>query len=437
MFTFQAAGPVSNKVAIRNPLQPRLAVAEKSRIDLTKITGIDCRRLGRLPVPRQPPQICSHPESSVNNDRRLPAPRISNTRRTLRAIPAWCVSLAVHALLCACLVFGMERPGIPDGAETRQKTLQLSARFTSISTTDKSSPQPVVDFVADHETPPQQPVPLETVESPESRLVDADSPGEAVAAASSPTAVVGDEGPATPLSPPATGNVTPGNPPSMQRPRGTASHFAALLSASSRFADQQASSETLNDETDGDNTDQQFGHPNGASFFHISAQGQHFCYVVDCSSSMEDEHAIAMARTELNASLRRLDASKQFQILFYDSELHPLVDRGREIFFATETNRTLARQFMSSQQPNNRALHKPALLAALRSKPDVIFLLTDGQLPELSARDLHDLKTSNKRRIQINVIEFGKGARLGRNWLEQLAQDHRGMYRYEDITTGQ
>jgi hypothetical protein len=149
---------------------------------------------------------------------------------------------------------------------------------------------------------------------------------------------------------------------------------------------------------------------------------------------MEDDNAMTIAAAELNASLRRLDAAKRFQIIFYDSELHRLENGGRETFLATDANRRLARQFISSQQPNNRAMHMPALLAALRSNPDVIFLLTDGQLPELSARDLYELKSANKRRVQINVIEFGKGAQLGKNWLNQLAEDHRGAHRYEDIT---
>lgn len=355
-------------------------------------------------------------------------------RRIRRVIPAWCVSLGVHGLLCACLFFGVDRLGIPDGSGADQRARPLSARFTSIDTRDESSAESSVEFVTNDETPPQQPDPAEMAESGESPPDESDLNAVAVATVSRPADIVPDEGPAIPVPQPETIEAVPDNAPRSRRPRGAASLFASLLPASSRFSDAPARHDDLPGEADGNGAGQQFGQPNGTSFFQIRAQGAHFCYVVDCSSSMEEGNAIAIARGELNASLRRLDTSKQFQILFYDSELHPMIDRGRDVFFATDTNRTLARQFMSGQQPNNRAMHKPALLAAFRSNPDVIFLLTDGQLPELSARDLYDLKINNKRRIQINVIEFGKGAKLGTNWLDQLAQDHRGMYRYEDIT---
>ena len=71
----------------------------------------------------------------------------------------------------------------------------------------------------------------------------------------------------------------------------------------------------------------------------------------------------------------------------------------------------------------------------LRSAPDVIFFLTDGDTPDLSQRDLKDLRDANRNNSQIHVIQFGKGAKFGAtNWLEQLAKDHRGTYRYRDVT---
>lgn len=326
----------------------------------------------------------------------------------------------------------MDRPGIPDGSSATQQPPQLSASFTSIEATDSASEEVAVELVAQNETPPQQPGPLTAADAQESEPVDRDS--VAMTADSQPPETTVDEGPADPLPTDETNTIVARKPPPARRSRGIASHLAALLPVNNRSADNRADNDRLSGESESDGTGDQFGHPNGTSFFQIRAQGQHFCYVVDCSSSMEEENAIAIARAELNASLLRLKSTKRFQILFYDSELHPMVSGGRDLFSANDANRRLARQFMSGQQPNNRALHRPALLAALRSRPDVIFLLTDGQLPELSARDLYDLKANNKRRTQINVIEFGKGAKLGTNWLDQLARDHRGLYRYKDIT---
>jgi hypothetical protein len=108
--------------------------------------------------------------------------------------------------------------------------------------------------------------------------------------------------------------------------------------------------------------------------------------------------------------------------------------RQENMFHATETNRLFARKFINNQQPDNSTLHRPALTAALRFAPDVIFFLTDGDIPELDAKDLQDLKRINANNTQINVIQFGQGPKLGpTNWLERLAKDHRGTYRYRDV----
>ena len=173
----------------------------------------------------------------------------------------------------------------------------------------------------------------------------------------------------------------------------------------------------------------------GARFFDISAEGNLFCYVVDSSSSMDEEASIDVARNELIASLEQLRGTQRFQVLFYDSELHPLMNGRQQTFSATTAHKKFARQFILSQQTSGGTVHKPALLAALKLAPDVIYFLTDGETPELSARDLRQLQQMNRQLTRIHVIEFGSGPRPDSlNWLEQLARDHRGSYRFQDVS---
>lgn len=313
-----------------------------------------------------------------------------------RLIPSWAISLVLHGVLFLCLIFGFNRQGVPEGS---------GESFRDVGLFTKSD-----------------------VPGSNSEVTSAEDATESVAsdaAVSDPllTEPVADTGPAVPLQLPETTTIGAGTPLPGGLPSAAASRPKKLAGKG------------LVRGAAGGGTGPRFGRSDGTSFFQVAAQGDHFYYVVDCSGSMDEENAIGVARAELMASIERLDSTKRFQVLFYNSDLFAMRNGKQEIFFATDVNRTLARQFMTAQQPSSGTMHKPALVAALRSAPNVIFFLTDGDTPELSPRDLHDLRAQNRNITQIHVIEFGKGAKLGSmNWLEQLAKDHDGTYRYRDVT---
>ncbi|MES2793461.1 MAG: hypothetical protein V4719_27865 [Planctomycetota bacterium] len=347
--------------------------------------------------------------------------RHGGRQRSLSSLPGWLISLVVHALLCLfCLDrvagAGRFRPG--NGGEP----LNLSATFTradsagsagaGLDTQISSESEVAVGQTTDAEI-----IPPVAQRQPESTAEEATE--------SVPPPDTSGEGPAVPEVVASTDKV-----------RAIKQKYRQLLQQASGSGD--AAGEDSGNGGGGPGTATGRvggGGSGGTSFFEVGGQGNLFCYVVDCSSSMEEENSIGVARAELLASLQQLDASQRFQVLFYDSELHLMENGKQHTFFATDTNRRFARQFITSQQPTSGTFHKPALLAALKMTPDVIFFLTDGDTPELSFRDLWDLKQANRKRTQINVIEFGKGAKLGSlDWLEQLARDHRGSYRYQDVT---
>lgn len=175
----------------------------------------------------------------------------------------------------------------------------------------------------------------------------------------------------------------------------------------------------------------------GTSFFGAKDQGTRFVYVVDCSGSMTGD-PIMVARAELKASLAALDETQQFQIVFYNQ--HPRVmtirgDAAPRLYWATEINRTLAGQWISSIQADAGTNHLPALKRALAMSPEILFFLTDADQPELTAKELNEIKTLNGGRTRIHCIEFGKGPELRTdNFLKKLARDNGGTYRYRDVT---
>ncbi|MSR58725.1 MAG: hypothetical protein EXS05_13910 [Planctomycetaceae bacterium] len=177
----------------------------------------------------------------------------------------------------------------------------------------------------------------------------------------------------------------------------------------------------------------------GTSFFGQQANGARFVYVLDASGSMADHNALKVAKAELLASLAQLEGTQQFQIIFYSQKCYPMVNAGgqAQMFPATDTNRTLASQFIRAIQPLEGTQHLDAVMRALDENPDVIYFLTDAGAPILDASDLDKIKRRNRGRTRIHAIEFGKHANLSRidnNFLQKLARDNGGGYVYRDIT---
>ncbi len=174
-----------------------------------------------------------------------------------------------------------------------------------------------------------------------------------------------------------------------------------------------------------------------ASFFNIEDKGRRFVYVLDRSGSMDRHGAIFVAKEELRASIATLDATQLFQIMFYSTTVAEMrVGRDkRKLYAATEVNRTMARQFINGIEPDGGTNHMPALRAAMKYDPEVIFFLTDADEPQLSAADLNDIRKLNRGRAKIHCIEFGNGPELSvDSFPKKLARQNEGMYRYRDVT---
>ncbi len=316
-----------------------------------------------------------------------------------RLLPSWLISLVLHGLLLGVVVIGSDRRGTPEGSGEEFRDVGLISK--------DELPDAVEAAVGGGAADATPPATSTAVDEP--LLAEQQVESEPALPLQLPTTPTIGAGPTLPMNLPSAAAAGAAKAPNTGRVRGATGGEGGLLGP-------------------------RFGRTDGTSFFQVAAQGDHFVYVVDCSGSMDENNAIGVARAELMASIERLDPSKRFQILFYDSDLHPMLNGKQEIFFATDINRTFARQFINNQQPDSGTMHFPALKWALSMAPDVVFFLTDGDDPELSFRELRDLRGLNRQNTKVHVIQFGKGAKLGPlNWLEQLAKDHQGTYRYRDV----
>lgn len=179
------------------------------------------------------------------------------------------------------------------------------------------------------------------------------------------------------------------------------------------------------------------GAKGGASrFFGVEARGTRFVYIVDASGSMSEHSAFAVAKSELRASLQQLDSDQSFQVIFYNDDVSAWKREGsqQQVYFATDINKNLVAQFIGNFSNRGGTRHMPALEAAIKLNPDVIFFLTDAAQPELTPAEIDKIQRRCESRITIHTVEFGVGEPLGvNNFLKKLAAATGGQFDYRDV----
>ncbi len=176
------------------------------------------------------------------------------------------------------------------------------------------------------------------------------------------------------------------------------------------------------------------------SVFGIEGEGTRFIYVFDRSDSMNDFGGLPLvtAKSELVQSLQSLGNSHQFQIIFYNESQHPFgsLNRGSNLLSGDDRTKTQATSFVRSMSAQGSTKHIPALKLAITMGPDVIFFLTDADLPLPSVREREEVVERCARAgITIHAIQFGVGSSQGASdWIADLATQTSGKFRYIDVT---
>jgi hypothetical protein len=172
-------------------------------------------------------------------------------------------------------------------------------------------------------------------------------------------------------------------------------------------------------------------------FCGVEGGGNHFVYLVDSSGSMGA--GFESARAELLSSIDVLKPEQRFYVVFFDAEpdymrlADPQQDDSRSAYATAENKRLLKRWAMRITKNKGRAPYEP-LKFALGLRPDVIFLLSDGEFPQ-GIEDL--LKETN--RVEnlfgdsdpISIVHtIGYHSREGESRMRRIAQQNQGQYRH-------
>jgi hypothetical protein len=166
----------------------------------------------------------------------------------------------------------------------------------------------------------------------------------------------------------------------------------------------------------------------GAGFFGTKGAGKSFVYVVDMSGSM---HGIRFerAKKELIRSINKLGPEQKFYVYFFNDRTFPLFDPkpASGMIPANPSNKQRAERWIRTRQADSTTNPNYALQQALEMRPEVIFLLTDGELDDPDAvRQM--IRKFNKTNVIIHTIAFENED--GGTTLEAIANENNGVYRF-------
>lgn len=164
-----------------------------------------------------------------------------------------------------------------------------------------------------------------------------------------------------------------------------------------------------------------------AQFFGEAVAAESVVYVIDGSGSMTGAR-FQQAGHELIQALSNLTLNQTFCVLFYTDKTNPLF-WPKSVFRMQPANAATMRKTFAwlknvHAQGGGGTQSQKAMTIALDLKPKVIFLLSDGDIPETTV----DVVRSANRGTIIHIVALGDD--IGGGVLRQIAEETQGQYRF-------
>ena len=161
-------------------------------------------------------------------------------------------------------------------------------------------------------------------------------------------------------------------------------------------------------------------------FFGSGARADTVVFVVDMSGSMSGPR-FDRAVDELIRSLNAMGPTQKFFVFFFNGETHPMLGmRSAALMSATPANRAKVIKWIKTLHPDADTAPEEALKRALQLKPQVIFFLTDGEIPPMTRETAKEFNHDHKTVIHTIAIGTEEGAEM----LRAIAQDNGGKYHF-------
>jgi hypothetical protein len=178
-----------------------------------------------------------------------------------------------------------------------------------------------------------------------------------------------------------------------------------------------------------------FGTPGGGGLglkgpiFGNSGNARKIAFVCDASGSMLSK--FSTLRRELSKSVQSLKPVQSFSLVFFQEQTCMYLEQN--LVMATPGNKLRADRFLETVVPRASTNPIPALELAFKEKPDLIYLLTDGDFPDNAAvlNRIHQL--DKDATVKINTIAFVGDQDNDTDFmklLQQIAKETGGVYRF-------
>ena len=136
-------------------------------------------------------------------------------------------------------------------------------------------------------------------------------------------------------------------------------------------------------------------------------------------------------KRELSKTVRQLRPSQSFSVIFFQEQSCKSLDQN--LVIAKPDTKRQADQFLDTIVPRAETNPLPALELAFKQKPDLIYLLTDGDFPDNNAvlKLIQQLDKDGK--VKINTIAFVNEKDKDTDFmalLQKIAKDTGGVYRF-------
>ncbi|MEM6314854.1 MAG: hypothetical protein AAF743_12245 [Planctomycetota bacterium] len=150
-------------------------------------------------------------------------------------------------------------------------------------------------------------------------------------------------------------------------------------------------------------------------------------FVCDASGSMIGERSILLKR-ELTNTVNNFSAAQFFNVIFFQTGQPQVLNRG-QLLNGSTNNKRLVDNFLTTVDFSAGTDPIPGLEEAFRQRPQLIWLLTDGDFPD-PTRVINTLDRLNvSRETQINTILFLNEDESAEATLRQIAADHGGDFK--------
>lgn len=174
----------------------------------------------------------------------------------------------------------------------------------------------------------------------------------------------------------------------------------------------------------------------GGSFFGLGGRGTRFAYVVDISGSMSAGARMQVAMDELKRSIGALPDFASFAVFLYSNRA--FVPQFQENYLrAMPSNISRVRRWIDEQSPMGGTDPGTAFeqVFALNPPPDMVFFLTDGEIPPQIPTYLASRNgAGGKRKIVVHCVAFSEDA--GQDTLRRCARENEGTFRFVPVPGG-